>query len=305
MKDEARPKARGVSEVIRVGRRTISISNRDKVLFPDDGVTKGDVIDYYAAVAPAMLPYTRKRPDTLERYPDGIEAQRIFQKNAAKYFPEWIPRASMPKKGGTVEHVIVGDAASLVYLANQATITHHMWLSTVEKPAHPDQLIFDLDPSGDTFADVRRTALMLRDLLRDAGLVPFVKTSGSKGLHVVTPLRPVVGFAEVYGYARAVAEELIAEHPRMLTLEFSKAQREGRIFMDVNRNAYAQTAAAPYSVRARRGAPVAVPLAWDEVEERSLRPDGISMTEALRRASGPDPWNGFRGAARSLKRLLP
>jgi bifunctional non-homologous end joining protein LigD len=205
----------------------------------------------------------------------------------------------VPKKGGTVTHVLANDAATVAYLANQACITLHVWLSTIEHPDQADEMIFDLDPAGDDFPEVRLTAIMLREVLVDAGLVPFVKTTGSKGLHVAVPIRPAEPFEVVHETARSIAGRLVAERPDTLTLEFMKAKREGRIFMDVNRNAYAQTAVAPYSVRPLRGAPVAVPLEWDDVHDRRLRPDGFSMQDALRR---DDPWRGFRRAARSLSR---
>jgi bifunctional non-homologous end joining protein LigD len=286
-----------MSDAIRAGRRTVPVSNRNKVLFPSDGITKGDLIEYYAAIAPVMAPHVRDRPATLERYPDGTAGERIFQKNIAKYFPEWIPRAEVPKKGGTVTHVLANDAPTLAYLANQAAIALHVWLSTIARPTAPDQMIFDLDPSRKNFADVRATALALADATRDLGLVPFVKTTGSRGLHVVVPVRPSEDFGVVWEVAATISDRLIAERPKILTREFLKAKREGRIFLDVNRNAYAQTVVAPYSVRPLAGAPVAVPLEWDEVADRRLRPDGFSMRDALER---PAVWAGMRRSARSL-----
>jgi bifunctional non-homologous end joining protein LigD len=285
-----------VKEEFRVGRRVVAISNRNKVLFPEDEITKGELIEYYAAIAPRMVPLVRDRPLTMERYPDGIDGERIMQKNIAKYFPDWIPRVDVRKKDGSVTHVLANDAATLAYLAQQASITQHVWLSTLKAPTKPDQIIFDLDPSREDFAEIRRTALRLREMTSELGLVPFVKTSGSKGLHVVVPIKPELEFDVVWEMAAAVARQLAAERPKTLTTEFMKAKRAGRIFLDVNRNAYAQTAVAPYSVRPLRGAPVAVPLAWEEVEDRRLRPDGFSMKKALERA---DPWTGFRRAARS------
>ena len=285
------------AEEIRVGKRTVAISRRDKVLFPGDGITKGDLVEYYAAIAPKMVPYTRDRPDTLERYPDGLGNERIFQKNASKYFPEWIPRGEVRKKDGAVTHVLANDPATLAYLANQAVITHHVWLSTMKQLHKPDQLIFDLDPSGEDFDEVRETALGLRAVLTDLGLVPFVKTTGSRGLHVVVPLRPAEGYEGVYAFSRRVAEIMIAEQPDVLTLEFMKAKRKGRIYFDIDRNAYAQTAVAPFSVRPLAGAPVAVTLDWSEVESKKLRPNGFSMKDALGR---DDAWEGFRKAARRV-----
>jgi bifunctional non-homologous end joining protein LigD len=266
------------------------------VLFPEDGITKGELIEYYSAIAPRMVPLVRDRPVTMERYPDGIGGERIMQKNIAKYFPDWIPRVDVRKKDGSVTHVLANDAATLAYLAQQASITQHLWLSTVKAPTKPDQIIFDLDPSREDFAEIRRTALRLREMTSELGLVSFVKTSGSKGLHVVVPIKPLLEFDVVWEMAAQVARRLAAERPKTLTTEFMKAKRAGRIFLDINRNAYAQTAVAPYSVRPLRGAPVAVPLAWEEVEDRRLRPDGFSMRKALERG---DPWTGFRRAARS------
>ena len=289
--------ARGTADEIRVGSRRVGISRRDKVLFPDDGITKGDLVEYYAEIAPVMLPYVKDRPLTLERYPDGLKGEHIFQKNISAYFPDWIARADVPKQKGTVTHVLANDAATLAYLANQAAITHHVWLSTVKRLHEPDQVIFDLDPTGENFDDVRAAALTLRKMLTDVGLVPFVKTTGSRGLHVVVPLRPSVGFEDAYAFAHSVAERLVAERPDVLTLEFMKAKRKGRIFVDINRNAYAQTAVAPFSVRPLRGAPVAVTLDWDEVRDRRLRPSGFSMKDALERG---DAWSAFRRSARTL-----
>jgi len=286
-----------MTDTVKAGAQTITVSNRGKVLFPDDGVTKGDLISYALAIAPKMLPYLKNRPLTMERYPDGIGKQRVFQKNAPEYFPSWISRAEVGKKDGIVTHPLANDAATLVYLANQAVLTHHIWNSTTRTPMNPDQIVFDLDPSTENFAEVRTVARGLRDLLDDIGLVPFVKTTGSRGLHVVTPIRPAWPYERVYGFAEAVVERLVREHPKLLTLEFLKAKRNDRIFFDINRNAYAQTAVAPFTVRAREGAPVALPIDWDEVGKRSLRSDGYGMRDALER---PDAWSGFRGKARSV-----
>ena len=286
-----------MSDELRVGRRAIKITNRDKVLIPDDGITKGQLIEYYAGIAPKMVPLVRDRPLTMERYPDGTKGERIMQKNIGKYFPDWIPRFEATKKDGSVTHVLANDAGTLAYLAQQASITQHVWLSTTKAPAKPDTIIFDLDPAGeDDFAEVRRTALRLREMTSELGFVPFVKTSGSKGLHVVIPIKPVLGYEVIWELAATVARRLAEERPKTLTTEFMKAKRAGRIFLDVNRNAYAQTAVAPYSVRPRPGAPVAVPLDWEEVENRRLKSDGFSMHDALQR---DDPWEGFRSFSRS------
>lgn len=290
-----------MSDEVRVGRRTFRVTNLDKVLFPDDGITKGALIEYYTAVAPKMVPHVRNRPLTMERFPDGLGGERIMHKNIPKYFPEWVPRAELAKKGGSVTYVLADEAAVLAYLAQQGSITQHVWSSTVAKPLEPDLLIVDLDPTTDDFAMVREAALMFRSIFDDAGLVPFVKSTGSRGLHVVAPIRPKEPFEVVHEVAVRLAQRAIDAEPERLTLEFYKDKRGDRIFVDVHRNAYAQTAVAPYSVRALPGAPVAVPLEWSEVDDDRLEPGGFSMRDALDR---PDHWKGFRASARSLAKAI-
>ena len=285
-----------------MGRRVVALSKLDKVLWPGDGVTKRDLIDYYQSVAPRMLPHVRDRLMTLERFPDGITSGRFYSKDVPDYFPEWIDRRTVDKRGGTVTHVVCNRAADLVYLANQACITLHVGLSRIDTLDNPDEMIFDLDPSGDDFDTVRKTALALRSLLADLGLASFVKTSGSKGLHVVVPLDRSSSFDDVRRFAGDVASVMVAGAPDRLTLEQRKAKRAGRLFFDYLRNGYGATAVAPYSVRARPGAPAAVPLEWGEVDDDSLRPDGFGLARAAERAAAVDPWAGWRRRARSLSR---
>ena len=288
---------------VRAGRRTIEITNPDKVLFPDDGYTKADLVSYYEAIAPVMVPHVKERPATMERFPDGIEAHRFYNKDAPKYFPDWIDRAVMPKKGGTVGHVVINDAATLVYLAQQACITPHVTLHRTDDLEHPDQLMIDLDPSTEDFSVVRETALALREVLDELGLFSVVKTSGSRGLHIVVPLDRSHTFAEVKGFAFDLGELLVLQDPDRVTLEISKAARGDRLFVDCLRNAFNHHAAAPYAVRAKPGAPVAMPLDWSEVEDRNLNPRAWTIANAVARATGePDPWHGFRRRARSLTR---
>jgi bifunctional non-homologous end joining protein LigD len=282
----------------RVGRRTVELSRTDKVLWPEDGITKGDLIDYYEQVAPKMIPLTRARLMTLERYPDGIQWTRFFSKEIPKYFPDWIERRTVPKSGGTVSHIVCNEPATLVYLANQAAITLHTGLSRIDRVDCPDQMIFDLDPAGG-FEAVRDAAHELRALLEELRLVPFVKTSGSKGLHIVVPLDRKWRFDAVRSFAHTVASILVDRRPDDLTLEVRKDKRAERLFVDVGRNAFGAHAVAPYTVRARPGAPVAVPLHWDEIDEESFHPRQFSFAEAIKR---DDPWEGWRRRARSLER---
>jgi bifunctional non-homologous end joining protein LigD len=295
-----------VTATIRAGRRSIKVSRLDKLMFPDTGITKGDLIDYYAGVASRMVPLVRKRLMTLQRYPDGIDGEMFFSKTIPKYFPSWIDRATVGKKGGKVTHVVCNEKATLVYLANQACITMHVGLHRVGALDRPDQMIFDLDPATQAFGVVRSTAKTLRALLDDLGLAAVLKTSGSKGLHIVVPVRGVT-FSATRSFARDVAVLLATREPRTHTIESLKVKRKGRLFLDWMRNGYGAHAVAPYSVRAWPGAPVAMPLEWSEIDQRGFNPRKYSIALALKRAEEPDPWAGWRRHARSLagpRRLL-
>jgi bifunctional non-homologous end joining protein LigD len=280
---------------------TVAVSRPQKLLF-GDSIAKAELAGYYEAVAEAMLPHLRDRPLNLERYPDGIHGPRIFQQRAPGYFPEWIDRVTVAMDNGTVTHVMASDAATLVYLADQACITTHRWLSRADRLDRPDRLVFDLDPSDDTAAGTRRAALELGRLLRDElGLTPFAMTTGSRGYHVVVALQRRAAFDAVRAFARDVARLAAARDPRRLTTEARKAKRGDRIYLDVMRNTYAHTVVAPYGVRARPGAPVATPLAWDELSDRSLRPDRWTLRTVPRRLERDgDPWRDMDTATQSL-----
>jgi bifunctional non-homologous end joining protein LigD len=289
---------------------TVQLSHLDKVFFPDDGVTKGDLVSYYRETAPVILGYLRDRPLTLDRYPDGITGQRIVQKNAGKHAPDWVRTTEVAKQGGTVCHVLADRPDTLVYLANQAAIELHVFLSRVTALDRPDQLVFDLDPpSGDRFGDVCRHALRLRAVLEDElGLTTYVKTTGGRGLHVHVPLRPEEDFDAVRGFARDAAGLLAGRSPDELTLEQRKGQRGERLYLDIMRNAYAQTVVAPYTVRARPGATVATPLRWEEVADAGLSPRQFTLRSIpARLEQAGDPWSAFtrhrRGLAAARRRL--
>jgi bifunctional non-homologous end joining protein LigD len=299
-------------EVIRDGRITVELSHPGKVLFPADGVTKGDLVQYYLAVAGRMLPLIAERPVTMIRYPDGIAAHPILQKNAPDYFPDWITRAEVAKQGGSVHHVICDKRATLAYLANQACIELHVFLSRLGSLDRPDQLIFDLDPPDDEqFAGVRRAALVLRELLEsDLGLTAYVKTTGGKGLHVHVPLDAAQDFDAVRQLARQAGGVLAARVPDLVSTEQRKDKRGGLIYADAMRNAYGQHAAAPYSVRGRPGAPVATPLDWAELDDDGLSPHQFTVATVPGRLERDDPWAGMprrrysaRKAAERLSRL--
>jgi bifunctional non-homologous end joining protein LigD len=284
--------------------KTVEITHPDKLLFPGDGVSKADLAGYYEAVSEWMLPHVRNRPLSLMRYPDGIEGHGFFQKNTPDYYPDWIRRVEVDKKGGKVVHALVCGTDTLVYLVGQNTITPHVWLSRADRLRQPDRIVFDLDPApGADFAAVRRAARRTGDLLRELGLEPFAQVTGSKGIHVWTPLRRRATFEDVRPFARGVAELLTARHPDDLTLEFRKAERHGRILVDVMRNAYAQTVVPPYAVRPRPGAPVATPIVWEELSDSKLRPDRWTVKNVVRRLdSKGDPWADMASFARGLSR---
>jgi len=291
-----------VTDSVAAGRRRIPISHADRVLFPEAGLTKLGLARYYGDVAAAMVPHVRGRPLALQSYPQGVDGDGFFVKNAPRHFPDWIATVAVPKReGGTIQQVLAGDAATLVYLAGQNAITPHVWTSRADRLERPDRIVFDLDPSTQRFAEVRAAARALGDLLRDLGLEPFAMTTGSRGLHVVTPLRRTADYDVVHDFARAVAAALVEQDPGALTVEFRRARRGERIFVDVGRNAYGQHAVAPYAVRARPNAPVATPLRWEELGDRRLDPQGwTTATIGDRLADGGDPWRGIARHARAL-----
>jgi bifunctional non-homologous end joining protein LigD len=291
---------------------TVELSNTGKVLFPDPGITKGELAGYYRDMAGRMLPYLRDRPLVMERYPDGITGERIVQKNVPRYFPDWVTRTEVKKQDGTLLQVVGDKPATLVYLANQACVEMHAFLSRIGALDRPDQLVFDLDPPDDQhFGQVRKLALELRELLEgELGLTAFVKTTGGRGLHVHVPLAARDDFDAVRQFARQVSEVLAAREPDLLTTQQRREGRGDRVYADVMRNAYAQTAVAPFSVRARPGAPVATPLAWDEVEDPGLTPRRFTLRtvgERLDKLGKSDPWAGLArrryGLARPAERL--
>jgi bifunctional non-homologous end joining protein LigD len=289
--------------LVRIGQRKVKITRPEKVLFPDDEITKGELIEYYHRAASWILPHLRARPLALERYPDGIDQPGFFQKSAAHYYPNWIRTVTVKKVGGTVKHVVCEDAATLVYLANQACVTPHIWLSRIDRLDYPDQMVVDLDPSGESFEPVKATARSLKELLDQVGLPAYLKTTGSRGLHVAVPLKCREDFDSVRAFARELARVIVDQDPKQRTLAQLKSQRRGRVFLDINRNAYAQMVAPAYAVRARRGAPVSVPLEWDELKRKSLRPDGFTIRNVFARLEKVgDPWADFWRRGVSLNR---
>jgi bifunctional non-homologous end joining protein LigD len=290
-----------MAQKIEIDGHEIALSNTDKILFPKAKVSKGDLIDYYQRIAPTMLPHIAARPLSLERYPDGVECDGFMQKNASDYFPDWLRRARLAKEDGNVDHVVAEDAATLVYLANQACVTLHAGLARTDRIDHPDFMVFDLDPSDEDFGKVKRAARDARALLDEVGLTSFVQTTGSRGLHVWVPLDRAAPFDEVREIASNLADALVARAPDERTTAQRKANRGDRVFIDIARNAYGQTVVAPYSVRARPEASVATPLHWDELDSPDLEPRRYTVQNLFRRlGQKPDPWAGIEKQAQKL-----
>ena len=279
------------------------ITHPEKVLFPEDGITKGDLAAYYEAMAPVMLPHLRGRPVTMERYPAGIGKEGFWQKDVSKGFPKWLERVTVPKKDGVVHYPVVTDKRSLLWITNQNTITQHVWTSRRPDLSHPDICVFDLDPSKDDPPAVRAAAIGVRDLLEELSLTSWVKTSGSKGFHIVVRLDGKTPIGQVARFANAVGALLVKRAPDRLTQEFSKADRRGRIYVDTGRNGFGATFAAAYTVRAKRGAPVSAPCTWDEIERGEVDPRTFTLRNMPDRvAKVGDLWAGMRRGGRSLKR---
>lgn len=291
------------NRVFELDGRAVEVGNADKVLFPDIGLTEGQLASYYADVAATMLPHVQGRPISMQRFPNGVDKPGFYAKQAPDHFPAWIERVTIEvlESGEKQPQVVVNDAATLVYLVDQASITPHTWLSRANDLNHPDKLIFDLDPPQ-SFEMARAAAHQLRALLDELELPTYLMTTGSRGLHVGVPLDGRSDFDTVRAFARDLANALAARHPKELTTETRKAPRRGRLFLDYLRNAYAQTSVPPYAVRARPGATVATPLSWDELDDPDLDSRRYHVSNVLERITQRgDPWADFYNRGVSLK----
>jgi len=283
--------------------RRVEITHPDKVLFPDDGITKADLAEYYRAIAPAMLPHIVGRPVTLERFNRGITGPQVFQKNVVKGFPPWLKRVEVPKKDGSVNHVVVTDEHGLLWLANQNSITPHVWTSRAPRIMKPDVAIFDLDPSDDDAEKLRSAALLLRTTLDELGMRSWVKTSGSKGLHIAVPLDGRSDYGAVARFAHGVGELVTKRSPKLFTREFYKKDRGDRVLVDTGRNEYSATFAAAYAVRPRPGAPVSAPCTWDEIEQGKVAPTTFTLRNLPARvARVGDLWEELLATRQTLRR---
>ncbi len=274
---------------IRRGSRTLQLSNLDKPFWPDEGITKGDLLGYYRDVAPALVPHLRNRPFTMKRYPDGWQGKHFFQKNAPKHMPEWIKRAPFPAstrdgERRVIDYPLVNDELALLWMVNMGCIDMNAWASRVDRPDRPDWVMFDLDPSDDVgFAEVIEVALLVKQLLDLAELESFPKTSGSRGIHVVVPIARRQGYEATRSFASVIAGALARTHPGLVTTEWTKRKRRG-VLVDANQNGPGKTTASVYSVRPRAGAAVSTPLRWDEVQA-GLDPEAFTLDEVRRRVA--------------------
>ncbi len=286
------------------GQYEIALSHPEKIIFPRAGFTKHDLVEYYQKISEVILPHIKDHPINMQRFPDGIDSNGFYEKEIPDYFPEWIDRVRVDVKeqNRSQEQVVCNKAATLAYLANQACITPHVWLSWVDKLDHPDKLIFDLDPPDDDFQPVREAAWYFKELLEEIGLTPYVMTTGSRGLHIIAPLDRNDDFDRSRTFARDLCQVLAERHPDRLTVEMRKNQREGRLFLDYLRNSYAQTSVAPYALRPKASAPVATPLHWEELSNPNLVSQSYTLKNIFRRLGQiEDPWKDIWRHASSLK----
>ena len=289
------------------GRYHVEITSPDKILFPQDKITKLDLIEYYEHIAPVMLPYLKDRMLTMQRFPDGITHEGFYHKDMPDYFPPWIKHVAVKKQdGGLVHYVVCNNTETLVYLANAACITPHLFLSKITKQHYPDQMIFDLDPSGNNdFAAVKKIAKLTKNVLEELGLVSFVKTTGSRGLHVLVPLNRRHEYDDVRAFAQSVAQVVHEREPKITTLEVRKAKRAGKVFIDTLRNSFSATAVAPYAVRPHPGAPVATPIYWEDLSSSSLRSTTYTIKNIFKRLDREgDAWAGITKHAQSLTKAI-
>jgi bifunctional non-homologous end joining protein LigD len=302
-----------MTEDVRIGRRSVRVTSADRVLFPGDGVTKGDLVSYYVDVAPALVPHLRNRPFTLKRYPHGIRERPYFQKQAPQGLPSWIPTRQFrtwPREGGSrlVDFVLVNEPAAVAWMVQMNCIDMNAWYSRVDKPERPDYVVFDLDPpeSRNGFTQAIRVAHLVREALERLELRSYVKTSGADGIHVLLPITRRSTFPETYELAELVSRKLEAENPGLVTTEWLKKKRRG-VLVDHRQNGHGKTIASAYSVRPKPGAPVSTPLRWEELGEK-VRPRDFGMREALERVERHGELfepvlKGGQGLCAALKKL--
>ncbi|MEZ7505556.1 non-homologous end-joining DNA ligase [Flavobacterium sp. Arc2] len=284
-------------------RHNIQITHKEKILFPESGITKNDLMVYYEKIANHLLPFLKNRPLTMQRFPKGIEEEGFFQKSVPVFFPDWIKTEEVRKVGGWLNQVICDTNETLLYLVNQYVITFHTSLSTIDNIEYPDKLIFDLDSPIENFALAIAGAKALRELLENnLGFKAFLMTTGSRGLHVIVPLKQKEDFNEIHAFAKVISNYIASHNPDTFTTTIRKDKREGRLYIDYLRNSYGQTSVAPYSVRAIEKAPVATPIFWSELEDNNLNAQLWNINNIFERLdTKDDPWKDYHVSGASIK----
>jgi len=295
-KKDFEPKKYPENAEVTINKKKINLTNLNKVLFKE--LRKGDLIEYYSKISKLMLRHLADRPISMYRFPNGFDKESFFQKNIPDYFPKWIKTKTIKHKSGITNYVICNDKATLLYLANQATVPH-IWTSKVAKLGHPDVMIFDLDPSNGNFLALHKVAFHLKFFLEELGFTPYIMTTGGKGFHIHVPIKEDSTHEEVREFAGKIAD-VFADHYPETTTEIVKARRGDRIFIDVNRNSSQQTAVAPYAVRATEKATIAMPIFWDEAE--AVVPQTFTIDTAQERFH-IDPWQDFFKNKVSIKKV--
>lgn len=280
----------------------MTVTHPEKLLFPEDGITKGELIEYYNQIAEVMLPHIKNRPINMYRFHGDITRPGFYQQRIPARAPGWVERITVKRTEGATTYILCNSPATLIYLANMNCITPHVWLSQADRLDNPDQMIFDLDPTSDDFEPVRRGARLIKEILDGLGLRSFLKTSGSRGLHVVIPLDRSEQYETVRKTAQDIAAILTGREPEIFTTEQRIQKRRNRLFIDTLRNAYAHTIVAPYAVRAKKGAPVATPIFWEELEEPDLNAQRYNIHNIFHRLEKTgDPWKEMMRQKQSLK----
>ena len=295
------------SEILDIEGCKINLAHLNKVFFPESLITKGDIIKYYQKVAPQSLFYYENRPLTVTRAPDGIQGQIFTQKQIPTFYPDWIDRCELAKKDGKITHILLNKEATFVYLANQGCITFHLGLSKVDKINYPDRLIFDLDPSSDassldSIALLKFVAIKVRELAHSLNLESFIQTTGSRGFHIYIPLDQTSSFEDVHNFAKKFATYLSKTYPEKITIEQRIADRGNKIFIDYARNSYGLNSVAPYTIRTKENAPIATPLWWEELEDKSINSQSFNIKNIFTRLKVvKNPWVAIKTQSYSLK----
>ncbi|WP_366921655.1 non-homologous end-joining DNA ligase [Metallumcola ferriviriculae] len=282
----------------------VTLKNLEKKFWPNDNFSKGDLLNYYDKAGPFLLPYIKKRPFTMKRYPDGIDGKHFFQKDCPDYAPDWLGRVAMGKREKVIDYIIINKVADILWVVNQGCIDMHTWLASYTNPTKPDIAVFDLDPAeGSTWQDVLSMAKIIREALESIRLMGYPKTSGSKGLHIYIPIQPLYSYSQVQNFIRGLAEMIASAYPEKATTARNIKDRKNKVYIDYLQNGAGRTMASVFSVRPVPGATVSMPISWEEVEQRSIHPYQFTMTNVLDQIRERDTL--FQGVLTKRQKLPP